>query len=148
MQLELVTFSLDVDSDFTMKNQIKKASASDALHRKNNNSTSYHNTSESKKLQPGRELTPHHQECLELLPSLRGWERIFINQLLTQPTLNVYQREKLNLIKKNNKETRRCRYCMDRVSVLNEDYYFCDRCGGCLNLEFASSEITGGAIDA
>lgn len=136
----MVIFDLYFQSNSTVKKSIKKPSAKPSIN--NGDSYYYSNTGAD------RPQAPHHKECLELLPNLKGWERIFVSHLLTQSGLNIFQREKLNLIKKNHKETRRCRHCMDRVSFENEDFYFCEKCGQCLNLGFASREITGGAIDA
>lgn len=130
-----------------MNNQIAKKGKTS--HRNNNNGTSYHNTPKAEKPQPMKKPS-HYQQCEALLGKSKGWQRIFLAQLLKQSSLNIYQKEKLTLVAQQLEavpEARLCRYCFSQA-IWQSPYYVCPKCGECLNIEFSALEIAGGEIDA
>jgi hypothetical protein len=135
-----------------MPKQRNKKAASATTSCNNNGNFYYYSSPKSTHCQPENGKVPaHYQECKALLGKATGWQRIFLSQLLTQTTLNIFQQEKLDLISKELKASNRrlCRYCFSLCSWQSPEYYVCPKCGECLNFEFSAFEIAGGGeIDA
>lgn len=118
------------------KNKINKAASN--VVPKNYGKTHYNSST-------GKGEAQHHQQCQELLGRATGWQRIFLSQLLSQQTINIYQSEKLARLAKEleGRESRLCRYC-NSSSTKSQGYYYCPQCGECVDFDFMSHEIAGG----
>lgn len=85
----------------------------------------------------------HQQWCKQLLPLLRGWERIFVKQVSSQAFITCIQEVKLLPIaerylrkEESQSKERLCRHCGKSAEFIDRFSYHCSQCDICLNLQW------------
>lgn len=94
-------------------------------------------------------IPPHHAVATRLLPLVKGWEAIFIRQLLSQKYLLLNQEPRFLAILERHAEVlqesqgeRICRHCGAAAVAIDRFTYECDRaCGVIMNLDFFGGEV-------